>query len=45
MFLSRGARLEGAQIAALARFWILLSRVEPILAIFEFANHPEPHIN
>jgi len=33
--------VEGAEVAALARRWILLPRIEPILPGFQFADHAE----
>ena len=34
-----GARGEGAEIATLPRFWVLLPRIETVTAGFEFADH------
>jgi hypothetical protein len=37
--LRRASGFESAQIAALAGFWILLSRVQPVVTRFHFADH------
>src|SRR5471032_2459462 len=36
------ARGEGAEIAPQAGLWVLLARVEPVLAVLEFADHGWP---
>ena len=41
MFLGRRSRFERAQILAFAGFGIFLSRIEAVLAGFEFSNHDE----
>lgn len=43
MLLGGGAAFKGAEIAALAGFGIDLTRIEPILSRFEFANHAAPY--
>lgn len=42
VFLRRCARLEGAEVAALAAFRIFLARVEAVLARRQFSNHRLP---
>ena len=41
VFHGRCACAERAEITTLARFWILLARVEPILSVFQLADHNE----
>ena len=36
-------RLERAQVAAFARLYILLARVQAVLARFQFTNHGRPY--
>jgi hypothetical protein len=36
------ARLEGAKVPSLARFGVLLSRVQAVLAALQFPNHQSP---
>lgn len=45
MPLGGGAASEGAEIAALACFWIDSARIDPIFSRFEFANHAALHFN
>src|SRR5689334_21466889 len=39
MFLRCRKTVEGAQVAALAGFGVLLARLEPVLAASQFADH------
>ncbi|MBN8983102.1 MAG: hypothetical protein J0H32_01240, partial [Rhizobiales bacterium] len=43
MLLGVGAAFKGAEIAALACFWIDLARIDSIFSRFEFANHVALH--
>jgi hypothetical protein len=39
MFLCGGERVERAEVSPLAGLWILLPRIQPVLARFQFPDH------